>query len=146
MVLPKESQPIISTNIKPERQSLLQQRSSGSVSIISIHRTELLEALRSIATQLCANHAEVKSVRLFGSLARGDQVGASDIDILIVLRGCGQEDRLLLARRYYPYFDLPIGVDLLVISEEQIGRQLAEGRPWIRQVWQESLPLEQREG
>ena len=63
---------------------MLRERSSGSVKIISLDRDELLARLATIATRIRARHPEVREVRLFGSLARGDQTGTSDADLLIV--------------------------------------------------------------
>lgn len=120
---------------------MLRTRSSASVKIISIDRDELLTKLRAIAARLLAEHPEVSAVRLFGSLARGDQVGTSDADVLIVLRGEAQGDPLELVRRFQPHFDLPIGVDLLVLSEEQIARRLRAKDPFIARIWRESWEL-----
>ena len=120
---------------------MLRTKSSASVKIISLDRDELLARLRAIATRLCAEHPEVSSVRVFGSLARGDQVGTSDADVLIVLRGGAQEDPWEQVRKFQPYFDLPIGVDVLVFSEEQIARRLQAADAFITHIWQESRPL-----
>jgi predicted nucleotidyltransferase len=120
---------------------VLRQRSSDSVKITSIDRDELLAALSAIAGQICAEHPEVKSVRLFGSIARGDQVGMSDVDVLIVLRGGEQVEPLQQIRLFYPYFDLPIGVDLLVYTEEQIARRLQAGDAFMTRLWEESRAL-----
>lgn len=118
-------------------------RSSASVKIISIDRDELLAKLKTIAAHLSAEHPEVSSVRVFGSLARGDQVGTSDVDVLVVLRGEAQADPWELIRRFQPYFDLPLGVDLLVFSEEQIAHRLQAGDPFMSRIWRESWPLHQ---
>jgi predicted nucleotidyltransferase len=120
---------------------MLRQRSSGSVKIISINRDELLAALSAIARQICAEHPEVKSVRVFGSIARGDQVGTSDVDVIIVLRGSEQGELLQQVRLFYPYFDLPIGVDVLVYTEEQIARRLQAGDAFMTRLWEESRAL-----
>ena len=117
------------------------ERSSGSVRIISIDRDELLAQLGAIAGRICAAHPEVQSVRVFGSVARGDQVGTSDVDVLIVLQGAGTKDALEQIRRFYPYFDLSIGVDVLVYTEDDIARRLQAGDPFMTQVWEESRPL-----
>jgi hypothetical protein len=46
-----------------------------------------------------------------------------------------------LIREFQPYFDLPIGVDVLVFSEEQIARRLQADDVFIARIWQESWPL-----
>jgi len=117
------------------------QRSSGSVQIISIDRDELLARLSAIAGQICTAHPDVRSVRVFGSIARGDQVGTSDVDVLIVLHGSEQKSALERIRRFYPYFDLPIGVDVLVYTEDEIARRLQAGDAFVTRAWEESRPL-----
>ncbi|MBI4322075.1 MAG: nucleotidyltransferase domain-containing protein [Chloroflexi bacterium] len=119
---------------------MLRVRSCGSVKIISIDRAELMARLRQIASRVCADHREASSVRMFGSIARGDHVGTSDVDVLIVLRGAESCDELEQTRLFYPYFDLPIGVDLLVCTEDQVARRLQED-PALRRLWQESIVL-----
>ena len=120
---------------------MLREISYGSVKIISLDRDELLARLRDIARQIRADHPQVKTVRLFGSTARGDQVGTSDADVLIVL--AAEESRGLLERirAFYPYFDLPIAVDLLVYTEIEIAQRLRAGDPFMNKVWQESVAL-----
>jgi predicted nucleotidyltransferase len=117
------------------------QQSYGSVQIISIDRDELLDRLSSVAGRICAEHPEVQSVRVFGSVARGDQVGTSDVDVLIVLRGSEQQDSWAQIRRFYPYFDLPIGVDVLVYTEGEIARRLQAGDAFVARMWEESRAL-----
>ncbi len=119
---------------------MLRQRSFGSVKIISIDRDELLARLSSIAGRIRVRHPEVREVRLFGSLARGDQTGTSDADLLIVLQP-GQEpaDPLEAIRKYLRYFDLPIGVDLLVVSQDEITRGRQAGDRFFERLLSESL-------
>lgn len=124
---------------------MLHQSLSDSVKIISIDRPTIMAALRDIARRMCAEHAEVKSVRLFGSIARGDQVGMSDVDILMVLDDSAiAREPLERIRLFYHYFDLPMGVDLLVYPESEITRRLQAGDPFMVQLWAESLVLEDR--
>jgi predicted nucleotidyltransferase len=122
---------------------VLRQRSYGSVKIISIDQDELLTKLSAIAKRICAGHPEVKSVRVFGSVARGDHVGTSDVDAMVVLYGdvgTGFEQ----IRSFYRYFDLPVGVDVLVFSEGEIARRLEAGDTFVTRVWKESRSLCER--
>jgi predicted nucleotidyltransferase len=73
--------------------------------------------LREIVKQLYADYPEVVDVRVFGSIARGDQVGTSDVDVL------------------------PVGVDVLVYTREQLSRRLQAGDAFVERIWQESLAL-----
>jgi predicted nucleotidyltransferase len=120
---------------------VLQQRSSGSVRIISIDRDELLARLRDIARRLCAERPEVAEVRVFGSIARGDQVGTSDVDVLVVLDSGVLGDSIEQIRLFCTYFDLPIGVDVLVYTRDQLARRLQSGDAFVKRMWQESLVL-----
>ncbi len=111
--------------------------SSVSVRIISLNRDSLLARLRATAKRIREEHPEVFEVRLFGSLARGDQTGTSDIDILVVLDHAVEGDPVRRALAFMPYFDLERGTDILVYTRaelEQHGRSL-------QRIWQESIPL-----
>jgi predicted nucleotidyltransferase len=120
---------------------MLQQRSFDSVEIISLDRNKVLEALRGVARRIRIQHPEVVDVRMFGSLARGDQVGTSDVDVLIVLEEGEPGDPIEQIRRFYPYFDLPVGVDLLVTTRERWTRQLQDGDEFAERIGRESIAL-----
>jgi predicted nucleotidyltransferase len=120
---------------------MLQEISSDSVKIISIHRDELLRALEEISLRICQENPEVKEVRLFGSVGRGDQVGVSDVDILVIESDAGPSDPLKAALKYTPAFDLPLGVDLLVLGQAQVEKRLSEGDPFLERIFAESLVL-----
>lgn len=120
---------------------MLRQKSYGSVKIISIDRDEVLARLRQSAERICAEHPEVKSVHVFGSLARGDQVGTSDADVLIVLCNGEPAEPMAQGRLFYSYFDLPIGVDVLVYTHDQVARRLQAGDAFMARIWAESQLL-----
>ena len=80
-------------------------------------------------------------LRVFGSIARGDHVGLSDVDVLIVLADGESGDPIERIRSFYPYFDLPIGVDLLVFTQDELKCRREEGDPFIERLWQESQLL-----
>ncbi|MBC7253360.1 MAG: nucleotidyltransferase domain-containing protein [Actinobacteria bacterium] len=86
---------------------------------IWLDRDSAIGELRS-AARLKDSCPEVKEVRLVGSLARGDHTGTSDADVLVVLR----ESRLNPVerlRRYIPFFDSGLGVDILPFTEEELN-------------------------
>jgi predicted nucleotidyltransferase len=119
---------------------MLQQISSGSVKIISLNRDKLLPTLRTVARQIKSEHSAVRDVRLFGSIARGDHVGTSDVDILIVLADLPDQELPTGAKRalpFYRYFALPIGVDLLVYTDAEIKK----GNVFVTSIYTESLSL-----
>jgi predicted nucleotidyltransferase len=115
-------------------------RSSDSVKIISLNRDDVLGRLRQIARLLCAEHPEVSDVRLFGSLARGDQTGMSDVDIIIVLNRSPEADRHRRILTFLPYFVLPRGVDCLVYTSSELEGLLKDHR-FLQRVWNESFSL-----
>jgi predicted nucleotidyltransferase len=117
---------------------MLQQRSFDSVKIISIDRDKLLARLREIAERICVERPEVTEVRVFGSIARGDHVGTSDVDVLILLEDANAGDVVEQARSFYPYFDLPVGVDMLVFTREQLADRLRSGDAFVERMWRES--------
>lgn len=107
------------------------------MTVISIDRAELLSRLREIARQIRSEHPEVADVRVFGSIARGDQVGTSDLDVLILLAEDGGQDPIERVMAFYPYFDLPIGVDILVYTEQELARRLESDDLAFHRVWRE---------
>ncbi len=117
------------------------EQSSDSVKIISLDRNSLLARLRATAARIRAEHPEVTEVRLFGSVARGDQTGTSDVDILILLAGTADPDSLDRILAFLPYFDLDRGADLLVLTEEELQARLHDGNAFVKQAFAESLLL-----
>ena len=120
---------------------MLQLKSSGSVKTISLNRTEVIKALEIIASRIHDEHPEVKSIRLFGSIATGDHVGTSDADILIILNREAACDFLESIRLFYGYFKLPIPVDVLVYNEDQIAKRLQSGDTEFERILGKSLEL-----
>lgn len=117
-------------------------QSCDSVTIISLQRDEILTQLRSAAQAIRAQHPEVESIRFFGSLARREETGMSDADVLIVIsRGYDPGDPLQRIRTFLPYFRLPIGLDLLVYTHDELDRQLLDPRSFLHTIWAESQPL-----
>jgi len=101
----------------------------------------VLARLRAIARRIREARPEVAEVRVFGSLARGDQVGSSDVDVLIVLHEPLPGDLIEQIRAFYTYFDLPLGVDILVYTQTQLAEQLQTGDDFARKMWRESAVL-----
>jgi predicted nucleotidyltransferase len=117
-----------------------QVRSFGSVKIISLNWNEVIARLREIATRI-REQGRVDQVRLFRSLARGDETGASNADALIVLRESSESDPLRRILAFLPYFDLDLGVDLLVYTRVELDRELTAGNRFVQRIWRESIPL-----
>lgn len=114
--------------------------SFDSVKFISLNREDLLARLRAIAAHIKSAESQVIEVRLFGSLARGDYTGLSDVDVLIVLNDSDETDPLHRILTFLPYFDLDRGTDLLVYTRAEL-EQLSATNPFLRRIWRESIPL-----
>ena len=95
--------------------------------IISLDRERTLEELRRAAERLVEKRPDVEAVVLFGSLAEGTATGASDADLLIVLKR--SEERFL--DRIPPFLEafrgVGLPVDVFPYTVEELRRQLAEG-------------------
>lgn len=115
--------------------------SFDSVRIISLNRDELFVRLRDIAARIWQEHHEVEEIRAFGSLARGDARGTSDVDILIVLRASSESDPHRRIQTFLPYFDLDRGTDLLVYTRAKLERQLTTDNALLQRIWRESISL-----
>jgi len=112
--------------------------SSGSVKTISLDRGEVISRLEKMALRLIAEKPVVAEVRLFGSLARGDQTGTSDADVLVVLHSADSQDPHRRTLAYLPYFDMERGVDLLVLTRAELEQRLADQDGFIQIVLGES--------
>jgi predicted nucleotidyltransferase len=90
-------------------------RSSGSVSVISLDRDEVIRRLREISAQALAVFPELREVRLIGSLAEGTHTGTSDVDLLLLLDRA-PEHPMEEMRPYFYFFSerLNIGLDVLL--------------------------------
>ncbi len=117
-----------------------QTKSSDGVRIFkALDRERLLSELRPWAAETQHRHPEVLRIGLFGSYARGDYAPGSDADVLVVVRHCDQR-QWFLRPPAYDTFSLPIGVDLLVYTEEEAGR-LRDSSSWFGRVLSEVLWL-----
>lgn len=120
---------------------MLPKASSSSVKIISLDREKLLANLHRIADKIKHEHPEVAEVRLFGSLARGDQTGTSDADILVLLDHTNENDPHRRILTFLPYFDLGRGVDILVYTRDELEQRLSKDDRNLKRIWLESRSL-----
>ncbi len=120
---------------------MLRKRSSGSVRIVSLDRQEAIRRLKGVAERIRASHPEAAEILLFGSLARGSHVGTSDADVLIVLEGSTTSDPASRILEFLPEFDLPIGVDLIVLTRAELESRLEDADPFVTRIIDEGIPL-----
>lgn len=96
--------------------------SSGSVKAFLIDRDRLLERLRSIAKELRESFKYVKDIYLFGSLAKGEERGLSDVDLLIAVEALPKERFWDIFNELYTFVweRLPIAFDIIITPEERL--------------------------
>ena len=120
----------------------MQKQSFGSVEVIWLDRQGVLEAVKKGVERLAQARPEVQRVILFGSLARGDAVPGSDVDLLVVV---STSDRPFLDRssQYRPT-GIPIGVDVFAYTEEELNSMLEEGSAFVKDAVTEGTVLFER--
>lgn len=111
----------------------------SSVVVRYLDSKRILGELRDIAARVGATHREVRGVRLFGSLARGERNPYADADILIVVDASDipYRDR---PPAYKPA-GAPLPIDLTVCTRAELDRELAAANPFALRILRESVPL-----
>ncbi len=95
----------------------------------SRYRLALAQALEHIVKAL-AQKAEVQQALLFGSYAQGRADLLTDLDILIVMES--DQDFVTRTAEMYRYLAVPVDLDLLVYTPEELERNRERG--FIRQA------------
>jgi predicted nucleotidyltransferase len=91
--------------------------------------------------QSCVNQGiGIEQVLLFGSRARGDFDGHSDVDLIAV--GTTQQDAEAVADALA---DAHLGDDLIAMSRERWQRKALASHPTWRATFSEAVPLFQRD-
>lgn len=108
----------------------------------SLDREKVLAELRAAAAGIGAAHPEVREVRLFGSLARGERNPYADADCLIVLDATDvpYRDRSVV----YKPLGGPLPMDLTVCTQAELDREVGAANPFVLRILSESLVLYSR--
>lgn len=114
-------------------------RSSPSVKVTYFDKELVWRSLRRFVSGLAEAHPEVRRVVLFGSLARGDAVPGSDVDLLLVLAA---SDEAFLDRipRYTPS-PFPVAVEVFPYTERELEALLEQGNRFIERALSEGISL-----
>lgn len=99
-----------------------QRASSGSVKAFWLNKEKILQNLKLASKELIKKFPEIKDVRLFGSLAKNEETGLSDIDIFII----AETHETNPIERIKPYFFfltnyIEISFDILVGKPEELA-------------------------
>lgn len=110
----------------------MRKRSSPSVKITYFPKSEVWAALKGYAQELPQQRPEVRRILVFGSVARGDAVPGSDVDLLVVV---SDSTKPFLQRMsdYHPTH-FPVGAEVFAYTEAEIHSMLADGNWFIRRA------------
>jgi len=117
-------------------------QSLGSVEITWFDRAAVIRALDLAVRRLARKRPEIQKVILFGSMARGDAVPGSDVDLLVVLSE-SRSSFLERISRYKPT-GIPVGVDVFPYTKEEVAQMVKEGNRFISQAFSEGVLIFQR--
>lgn len=98
-------------------------------------RIDVDGCVRDLLKSLQPQKSRIHRVILFGSAARGEITGFSDLDVVVI----EETDEPFLSRlqRYYGQIDVPCDLDLLVYTPEEFQKMKKRGNPLIRRVLKE---------
>ncbi|MBN2372412.1 nucleotidyltransferase domain-containing protein [bacterium] len=119
---------------------MLQKQSLGSVKFISINRKELIKTLKKSAESLKIKYPEIIDIILFGSIARKEEIGTSDIDIVIISKNM-KENSFERISKFTKEFDLKIPLDVLVYNKEEVDCMIKEKNSFIINILKEGISL-----
>lgn len=114
-----------------------QMASFGSVKAIWLNREEVIGLLKKASTEALRSFPAIKEIRLFGSIAKGEETGLSDIDLFLLVED-GGTDPLERMRPYFNFFSdrLKTALDMVVATEAE--------KPRFRDIIEGSVLLAKR--
>ena len=112
-----------------------------NVRVFRLDRDGVIARLRSRARALVERDSDVREVRLFGSLARGDAHPGSDADLFVVVRDGAAPflERIPELARHFT--GVGIGCDVVVYTESERAALAASRQSFARAVLDEGIAL-----
>ncbi|MEW6066675.1 MAG: nucleotidyltransferase domain-containing protein [Nitrospirota bacterium] len=88
---------------------------------IWLDREFLLIKIKNVSEEASMVFPDIKEIRLFGSLAKGEETGLSDIDIFILAKS-SEDNPIERIKPYFRFFSDKLGmaVDVIVAAEDEI--------------------------
>jgi len=114
----------------------------STVKVTYFDKAAVRRALDDFVRRLAADHPEVETVIVFGSLASGTPVPGSDVDLVVVLT---DSDRRFIDR--IPTFlpaHFPVPVDVFPYTRAEVERMTREGSPFVKRALREGMTLFER--
>ena len=95
--------------------------SSSSLKAIYLNSDKVIAEITRLSSNAFAEFSELQEIRVFGSVARNEAWGLSDVDLLLIVQGGQNDDPLDRIRPFYAFFskNLDLAVDILVVDEEK---------------------------
>lgn len=92
---------------------------SDSVKAIYLDKEAIFKTLKDVSEELGEKLPYVKNVMLFGSLAKGEEHGLSDVDLLVIVEDINRENFWKIYGEAFEIVSdyLNIDFDLIVMSE-----------------------------
>jgi len=98
--------------------------SLNSVKAISLNRKSILKTLKLKCAEAQKKFPEIKDIRIFGSIAQGNETGLSDIDILIIA-DTKENNPIERIRPYFYFFSdalTGLSCDTIVASPKELDQ------------------------
>jgi predicted nucleotidyltransferase len=91
------------------------------VKAVYLNKKEAMKRLREVSGEALSSFPEIREIRLFGSLAKGEETGLSDADIFILTES-REKNPIERIRPYFNFFSdrLDIAVDMLAASDDEM--------------------------
>jgi predicted nucleotidyltransferase len=125
----------------PGRLSLMQNESSGSVTVFYLDGPATIRALKTLAREIRQTNPDVLEISLFGSLARGDHSPGSDADLFILVQEDGKKPFDRIPRFLRLFLGGPIGTDVLAYTPSEVEEMRREGNSLLTQIEREKVRL-----
>ncbi len=109
-------------------------KSLGSAKIISLNKEIVLREIKKISEKIKEEEkGNILDIIIFGSIAKNNYTGTSDVDIVIILK---ESDLNFIERiiKYRKYFDLDIGVDVFVYTFSEFEKMKRENNFFIKEI------------
>ncbi len=112
--------------------------SANFVKAIYLNRELLLKKLNEIAQESAQKFPQIRKIILFGSLAKNEETGLSDVDLFILVEN-GESNPLERLKRYFDFFvdRLDIALDMIVASTGEFD--------YYKEMLKDSIVLYNRE-
>lgn len=99
----------------------------------------LQTCIEALLQSLDPQHSKIEKIILFGSAARGEARGTSDLDVVIIEKT--RQRFVIRSQKYYRKLKVPCAVDLLVYTPQEFERMREEDNSFLRGVIAEGITI-----